>query len=201
MTFRFKNAGLIATVALLAVPVGSVLGDESHNDQHHSGAEQIGMPGDSAAVSRTIEISMSDNYFEPEKIAVAQGETVRFIVRNTGAFVHEFNIGTAEMHVQHQEEMMMMFEHGMLEADRINHEMMSMDMGEGQTMTHDDPNTVLLEPGETAEIVWSFTGSGTLEFACNVPGHYDAGMYGDIVVEQGDQQLGLNDSDATTSVE
>ena len=72
----------------------------------------------------------------------------------------------------------MMVEHGVLEADRINHERMKMDMGGGKTMEHDDPNSVLLEPGKSGEIIWKFTKATELEFACNVPGHYDAGMMG-----------------------
>jgi uncharacterized cupredoxin-like copper-binding protein len=31
--------------------------------------------------------------------------------------------------------------------------------------------------------VWTFTEKADLEFACNVPGHYQAGMYGDIDFE------------------
>ncbi len=50
-------------------------------------------------------------------------------------------------------------------------------------MKHDDPNSVLLEPGKTAEIVWTFNETTSLEFACNVPGHYQAGMVGDLDVE------------------
>ena len=100
------------------------------------------------------------------------------MIVNDGEFVHEFNIGTADMHAEHQEEMMMMMDHGVLEADKINRERMQMDMGDGQTMAHDDPNSVLLEPGETAEVIWKFADPVELEFACNVPGHYESGMAG-----------------------
>ncbi len=92
--------------------------------------------------------------------------------------MHEFNIGTPQMHEAHQEEMQMMVEHGVLEANKINHEMMKMDMGNGHTMEHDDPNSLLLEPGKSGEIVWKFSEEINLEFACNVPGHYDVGMAG-----------------------
>ena len=51
-------------------------------------------------------------------------------------------------------------------------------MADGSTMEHDDPNSVLLEPKGAGEIVWTFTEAATLEFACNVPGHYGAGMAG-----------------------
>ena len=76
----------------------------------------------------------------------------------------------------------MMVEHGVIELDRINHDMMNMDMGGGHVMSHDDPNSVLLEPGQSAEVIWKFSEAMPMEFACNVPGHYDSGMMGDITV-------------------
>ena len=128
-------------------------------------------------------VIMTDNRYSMPKISVKKGETVRFIIRNRGEFVHEFNIGTAAMHAGHQKEMTMMVEHGALEIDKINFERMKMDMGGGKTMMHDDPNSVLLEPGKTAEIVWKFTEKADLEFACNVPGHYQAGMVGKFIIK------------------
>jgi uncharacterized cupredoxin-like copper-binding protein len=61
--------------------------------------------------------------------------------------------------------------------------MMEMDMGNGQSMKHDDPNSVLLEPGQRQEVIWKFSDNSNIEFACNVPGHYQAGMYGDVKVQ------------------
>jgi uncharacterized cupredoxin-like copper-binding protein len=58
--------------------------------------------------------------------------------------------------------------------------MMEMDMGNGMTMKHDDPNSVLLEPGKSAEVIWTFPKKAELEFACNVPGHYESGMVGKV---------------------
>jgi uncharacterized cupredoxin-like copper-binding protein len=49
-------------------------------------------------------------------------------------------------------------------------------------MKHDDPNSVLVEPGKTAELTWTFTKASGLEFACNIPGHYQAGMVGKLNV-------------------
>jgi len=150
----------------------------------HSGGHgmAIGEPGKASQASRTIEVTAGDNFYEPEKIEVKAGETIRFVITNTGEVVHDFTLGTAEMHAEHQKEMAMMVEHGVIEADRINRDRMKMDMGGGRTMEHNDPNSALLEPGETAEVVWKFTEPMTLEFACNVPGHYESGMMGSIKV-------------------
>lgn len=146
----------------------------------HGHSFNFGEPGKASEVTRTVEIVMKENFYEPEEIEVKSGETIRFKITNEGELVHEFNLGTNAMHVEHQKEMMMMVDHGVLEADKINHHMMKMDMGGGKTMEHDDPNSVLLEPGKSGEIIWKFTTSADLEFACNVPGHYDAGMMGNI---------------------
>jgi len=123
---------------------------------------------------------MTDNRYTPENIKVKKGDTILFVIINNGRFVHEFNIGTANMHKVHQKEMMMMVEHGVLEPDKVNHARMKMDMGGGKTMEHNDPNSALVEPGKLAEIIWRFDKTGKLEFACNVPGHYESGMVGNI---------------------
>jgi len=151
-----------------------------HDGGHNNAA---GEPGKAAEVSRTMKIDMIDNRYSTEEFTAKAGETIRFIIRNKGELVHEFNIGTPAMHKGHQKEMMMMVDHGVLEADKINHDKMKMDMGNGKTMEHNDPNSALLEPGKSQEIVWKFSKAGTFEFACNVPGHYDAGMVGEVQVK------------------
>ena len=78
---------------------------------------------------------------------------------------------------------MMMVEHGVIQGGKLNQDMMNMDMGNGKAMKHDDPNSVLLEPGQSKEVIWKFSDKGNIEFACNVPGHYQAGMYGEISFE------------------
>ncbi len=177
MNFKFVRQGIAAAGLAASLPVVATAALAAGT---HAGVEAIGKPGNASDRTRTIEVTMYDNYYEPETIDIREGETVRFVIRNGGDLVHEFNIGTAKGHMAHQGEMMMMVEHGVLEADRINWDAakkMQASMGHG---AHDDPNSTLLEPGQTGEIVWTFPEHATLEFACNVPGHYDAGMMGEI---------------------
>lgn len=151
-------------------------------DAAHGSAMGHGKPGKAASAKRTIKVTMRDNEYEPSSITVKSGETVRFIVTNKGELVHEFNIGTAAMHAAHQKEMMMMVEHGVLEADKINlaaAKKMQATMGHGM---HNDLNSVLLEPGKKGTVVWTFPKDVKLEFGCNVPGHYEAGMVGNFTV-------------------
>ena len=184
-----KNPTLVCksvVTAILALTLSlstGALAAGKHGGGHGGGHGQradIGKPGKATDVSRTVTVTMTDNRYSPENIEVKKGETIRFVVENKGEFVHEFNIGTARMHKAHQKEMMMMMEHGVLEPDKINHDKMKMDMGGGKTMEHNDPNSALVEPGKSAEIIWKFDKAGKLEFACNVPGHYESGMVGNI---------------------
>jgi len=171
------NASKSLVVATAMSMSATAFAAGSHGGGHGA---SIGEPGNAGDVSRTVQVEMHDNYYEPEAIEVARGETVRFVIENKGRLVHEFNIGTPEMHEAHQDEMKMMVEHGVIQGGTLNRQMMEMDMGNGHSMKHDDPNSVLLEPGEKKEIVWTFSTRTNMEFACNIPGHYQSGMYGDV---------------------
>ena len=158
---------------------GGHMSDGAHG---HGGA--IGKPGKPSDASRTVEVVMHDNYYEPESITVKAGETIRFKARNAGQLVHEFNIGTPQMHKAHGPEMLEMMQQGVLMPDHIDEQAAKAMQG---SMGHDDPNSVLLEPGETGEVVWTFAKDAKvdLQFACNVPGHREAGMVGDFRMNHG----------------
>jgi uncharacterized cupredoxin-like copper-binding protein len=47
---------------------------------------------------------------------------------------------------------------------------------------HDDPNAISLAPGETKELTWRFVEAGTVEYGCHEPGHYEAGMHGEMTI-------------------
>lgn len=175
-------AMLIATAAVLATPAayagpgekGHAHGHDAKKEAHGGHGDHSmpgGMPGDPKNVSRTIVIIAKDTEFNLKKIQVKDGETIRFIVKNKGELVHEMTIGTPDMQKQHQAEMMKMMDEGKLQADKV--------VG---GMDHNHGNSALVEPGKEAEIVWMFHKGTTLEFGCNVPGHYDQGMKGSFVI-------------------
>ena len=174
----FVLASISVFLAGGALAAGS--GAHSHGDEGHGEAVKIGEPAAAEHAGRTVEIILHDNYYEPESITVRAGEIIRFTAKNEGRLVHEFNIGTAAMHAAHKDEMRMMMRHGVLFPDRIDHEKMAAGGEDGHSMKHDDPNSILLEPGRTGEVVWKFSETVKLEFACNIPGHYESGMVGEI---------------------
>jgi uncharacterized cupredoxin-like copper-binding protein len=149
------NKLLAATVAALLLSASPLLADAGHN-------HAIGRPGDAKKVTRTVELTMTDQMrFEPAAVLVKQGETIRFVVHNKGEMKHELVLGT--------------------DADLKQHAAMMQKFPE---MEHDDPHAITVEPGKTGELVWQFTRPGNLRFGCLVPGHYEAGMVGRLTVQQ-----------------
>ena len=131
-----------------------------HGDETHHGSA-IGQPGESTKVSRTIKVEMNDAMrFIPANVAVKRGETIKFVVKNNGQLKHEMVLGSVAELKEHAE-LMRKF----------------------PQMVHADPNQVAVEPGQTGELVWQFTKTGKVDFACLQPGHFEAGMKGKVNVK------------------
>ena len=140
----------------------------------------LGKKGNPSEVEKVIKVKMYDNYYEPKKFKVKKNQTIKFIVYNYGELVHEFNIATKEMHLKHQPEMIRMVENEILLANRIDKKKMKELSKKDHSMSHSHSNSVLLEPNQSGEIIWKFNTNANLEVACNVPGHYEAGMIASI---------------------
>ena len=106
--------------------------------------KMIGEEGKPNEVDRIIEIKMYDNYYIPSEIKIKKNETIKFIVKNNGDLVHEFNIATKDMHIKHQPEMIKMMEHGILLGNKIDKEKMKEMAKEDHSMAHSHSNSVLL---------------------------------------------------------
>jgi uncharacterized cupredoxin-like copper-binding protein len=122
--------------------------------------------GDPAKATRTLEVTAIDNAFSLKALEVRDGETVRFIVRNEGFDPHELTIGTIAEHAEHRQRMREMIEQQ--KRGGHAHAMPAMEHAGG----------VWVDPGKTASFVWTFVRTPALEFACNIPGHYEDGMKG-----------------------
>ncbi|MDR2318551.1 MULTISPECIES: plastocyanin/azurin family copper-binding protein [unclassified Pseudomonas] len=168
-----KHLFIAATLALVSLPA-------------FSGEAQtfaFGEPAPAAKATRTVDVVLKDIAFEPKSLQVKAGETVRFVLVNEGKLPHEFNLGDKAMHAEHQKEMVAM--QGKMFTQAMNHEGMdhSQMMDHGGGHGHGGGNTVLVMPGQRAELTWTFRQSAPIEFACNVPGHYQAGMVGALTIE------------------
>ena len=80
------------------------------------------------------------------------------------------------MHLKHQPEMQKMTENGILLAFSIDKAKMKKMAKVDKSMGHSHSNSILLEPKQKGVIIWKFDNAINIEIACNVPGHYQAGM-------------------------
>ena len=148
---------LLLSLSMPAFAAGT--GEHGHDDEMAAGR-----PGEAAEATRVVEMSMreldtGEMVFEPGDLSFSEGETVRFVITHAGMSTHEFVLDSLEKNAEHKALM-----------ERF------------PEMEHDDPNAVRLEPGESDEIVWTFSKAGGFEFACLLPGHYESGMHGPVSV-------------------
>ena len=156
-------ATMLAALALAAGPNAFAHGEKHcaekkkpiSTDQHAWGRE-----GDPAKATRTILVDMNDTMrFKPAAITVKRGETVKFVVANSGKTMHEMVIGS--------------------EAELKAHAEL---MKKHPNMEHDEPYMAHVGPGKKETLTWTFDKPGTFMYGCLIPGHWEAGMKGTIVV-------------------
>ena len=167
------NKNMLKAMAL-AVPLVLGAGAQAHTSRPHGNAAAAaagdtaatkeqkpwGIAGDTRDIRRVIDIDMRDTMrFHPALIEVRQGETVRLRVKNSGKVLHELVIGTRQ-ELQEHAAMMQKF----------------------PDMEHDEPYMAHVDPGKRGELVWQFNRAGEFEFACLIPGPFEAGMVGRIRV-------------------
>lgn len=157
-----KPAILIG-IAFLALAPGDAL---AHGKNPHKRANlfmvenEFGRTGDPKNVTRAIEVSMSDEMkFEPDVLTVTQGETIHFRIGNKGDILHEMVIGTEPA----------LIEHAAL-------------MEKFPDMEHAEPYMSHVPEQSSGEIFWTFDKPGEFHYGCLVPGHFQAGMRGKIIV-------------------
>lgn len=163
----FNSANSLTTAFAIALVLGATTppaiadsAEHAGHDGHAHTTPSIGVAGDATEVSRTVEVDMSDAMrFTPGSFSVKRGETVRFVVKNSGKLKHEFNLGAEAALQEHHARML-----------------------KSPGMEHSEPNMASVEPGKAAEVIWKFTKTGTVSFACLYPGHFEAGMKGTIKV-------------------
>jgi uncharacterized cupredoxin-like copper-binding protein len=161
---RIALAGSVALATISALVLAQPLGLIPRAGAHSEHAFAAGEPGDPKKPFRVVEIAMTDGpgtmAYKPERIEVRKGEQIKLRLKNIGMVDHEFLIDSFENNAKHKKE-----------------------MEKNPEMEHDEPNGARVKPDATAEILWRFTKAGTFEFACLIPGHYETGMKGTIVVK------------------
>ena len=156
---------ILKLIAILSITTGATA-VFSHNNAAQSGAttEKVqtawGIAGDAKAANRTITVTMTDQMrFIPAELQICAGDTVKLLVRNAGKGLHELVIGT--------------------KAELDAHAAL---MVKFPDMEHSEPYMTHVKPGKSDQLIWTFNRVGEFEFACLLPGHYQAGMVGKIKV-------------------
>lgn len=165
-TRRHHLQQLLGATAALSLPLLAHAHGDMHKDHHQAAGPVVkeqkpwGIAGDAKNARRTITIRMSDDMrFAPSHLDVKLGQTLRLRAENKGQVMHEIVIGTVQELQAHAE---MMKKH--------------------PNMEHDEPYMAHVSPGKASDIVWTFNREGDFEFACLLPGHFEAGMRGTIRV-------------------
>jgi uncharacterized cupredoxin-like copper-binding protein len=149
---------------------------DDHTDHAHSNPQGETASASSAPalqalqVTRSVRITLLDSMkFSPDSIQVNTGETLKFVVRNSGKLTHEMVLGNAQAIAAHAKEMQ-----AMAAAGTVGHQ-----------HAHGGAGAMALSvpAGETREWVIKFDNAGELEIACLVPGHFEAGMKGKLIVK------------------
>ncbi len=160
-----KSTRVVLTIisSILAIALGLPLA-RAHTEHTAANSkakeEAFGRPGVVKDITRTVAIRTTDAMrFDPASLAVKQGETLRLQIHNEGRLPHEFVLGTKEEIAEHAEMMRQM-----------------------PNMVHADASSVRVAPGGSAEIVWTFSKAGKFFYACLIPGHWEAGMQGQVTV-------------------
>ena len=113
-----------------------------------------------AAALRTVVIDTDDSFrFAPAHWEAKEGEALRLVLINSGKVRHELVIGQ--------------------EKELADHAKLMREAPHGH---HHTDNAVSVEPGQAAVLPWSFKTPGTWGMACFEPGHFEAGMVGQITV-------------------
>jgi uncharacterized cupredoxin-like copper-binding protein len=158
-----RRAVLAAALALALQPALAHT-DSAKASIDYSKAEEkpFGKAADPARAARTIRVDMADTMrFTPSEITVRRGDVVRFVATNRGKAMHEMVLGTmAEL--------------------REHAELMRKHPG----MEHDEPHMLHVAPGKSGEMGWRFTRAGEFFYGCLVPGHFEAGMLGRVIVKE-----------------
>jgi uncharacterized cupredoxin-like copper-binding protein len=161
---RHLIVAAVIAVALVSVSCGNGSGADATTEttSDHDESEEIdfGEPEVPEASDRKVKVTALDALaFEPAHITVASGETIMFEVTNAGSNQHEFVIGDAEFQDEHEQE-----------------------MAEGEMSMQHEGNTLVLGPGQTGSLTWTFTKAGEVLYGCHEPGHYEGGMVGTVQV-------------------
>jgi len=174
-----KIKSLILSAILTSVFSNAAIAGGGHEHEHKDESSAVGKPAEKSQASKIIYLSTEDTMrFKFESTPdLKDGDIVKFVITNKGKIPHEFSIGDAKEQQAHREMMRKM-----------------------PNMVHEDGNTVTIAPGKTKELTWQFKAGNEVVFACNIPGHFEAGMFTKATVASSKKQTNSKDERAINQI-
>lgn len=157
-----KHSMCVRLFTFAAASVFSIAGALAHSEDEHAGPA-YGKPGDPKNVTRTVTLIATEMRYSESNLTLQVGDTIRFVLINNGKKDHELMIADHAEQIEHRRMM-----DGDFDVSAMDH--------------HMSGNVIDTRPGETKELIWTFTQPGSFDFACNYAGHAEGGMAGKIVV-------------------
>ena len=114
---------------------------------------------------RTVVIDLAD-LDGMDTLNAKAGETVRFVLHNSGDVMHDFTIGSAARQEGRKALIAVLTDGEPLGGEN------------GGYIALDTPNAVLVMPGEVKELTWTFTETADVQFGNNLPAHLGGGVRG-----------------------
>ena len=150
---RIRRLPLLAGLAAVTALVAAC--GETRQTSTSAGGEVASPTG-----ANVISVAMEDIRFDQTTLTVKAGETIDFQFTNVGMVAHDAYIGDNAAQMDHEAEMA--------------------EMGGGHS---DEEEALVLQPGESGNLSYTFDEPGTYQVGCHQPGHYAAGMIIDVTVE------------------
>jgi uncharacterized cupredoxin-like copper-binding protein len=123
------------------------------------------------ATGETVVVEASEFKFAPSTIRIPAGKPVKVVLNNGGNIEHEILIRDLSVKIVATET-----SHDMHSAGEAGMRAMSEHVKAGRFHVHAGPG------GEASEVMQA-DAAGTYDFACEIPGHKEAGMVGRIEVQ------------------
>ncbi len=199
---RFTSLFTLLVAVLLVTAACSSTGDAGADDpvaQDDQTTQESDHDEASGDVDRVVEVELSEFAFAADSFEFTPGETVEFVITNSGVAEHEFRLSNQDRvdehiaggHADHDDAAMSDEEMAAMDDEEADH-----DDAEGahddDEAAHDDDEAshddgaedivLVLGAGETGTIVFTFPENDHdyTAVVCLIPGHYEAGMAVDL---------------------
>ena len=163
---------------------------EADHDEGTAHEEEANHDETDGAIDRTVEVELNEFAIEATNLVFAPGETIEFMVTNSGVVEHELRLSNQARVDEH-------LEGGHADHDEAmtDEEMAAMDPGEAghEDDGHQDDGHAMeaadavltLAAGESGTLIFTFPDNDQdfTAAVCLIPGHYEAGMATNITIE------------------